>query len=149
MSGGRQHRPLLNGPPPSRKLVAWLRWLSVLPAAFLVRFAARLALGMLTRGAAQEMLALLARKLVVYSVSEAVFVVVGAKVAPRRRSTVAIVLAVLGAVLSLLKHVVVQYAAGNRVGSTNYTDFALEVIGLTCGATFVWMTARRTRTHES
>jgi hypothetical protein len=111
----------------------------------MVRFAARLALGLATRGAGDEMLALLARKLVVYSVSEAVFVVVGAKVAPRKQSTVAIVLAVLGAVLSLLKHVVVQYAAGNRVGSTNYTDFGLDALGLACGAAIVLVADRSTR----
>jgi hypothetical protein len=122
--------------------------LCVLPAAGLVRFAARLALGLVTRGAGEEMLALLARKLVVYSVSEALFVIVGAKVAPRKQSTVAIVLAALGAVLSLLKHVVVQYAAGNRVGSTNIADFALEVIGLACGAAVVWVAGRRARSQE-
>ncbi len=128
-----------DAPPRSSRLVEWLRWLCVLPAAALVRFAARLALGLLTRGAGQETFALLARKLVVYSVSEALFVVVGAMVAPRRQTTVALVLAALGAALSLLKHVVVQYAAGNQVGSVNFTDFALDVFGLACGAAFIWM----------
>jgi hypothetical protein len=136
-----------DAPPQSPKSVEWLRWLSVLPAAFLARYAARLALGLLTHGVGQEMLAVLARKLVVYSASEAVFVVVGAMVAPRKQKTVAIVLAVLGAVLSLLKHVVVQYAAGNRVGSTNYTDFALDTLGLAFGVAVVWITARKTKTR--
>ena len=121
----------------------------VLPVAGLVELAARPVLGLLARGWGQETLALLARKLVLYSVSEEVFVIVGAKVAPRRQSTVAIVLATLGTVRSLLKHVVVQYAAGNRVGSTNFTDFALDVIGLACGAAFVWVAARRARSRES
>jgi hypothetical protein len=138
-----------DAPPRSSTLVEWLRWLCVLPAAGLVRFAARLALGLATRGAGQETFALLARKLIVYSVSEALFVVVGAKVAPRRQCTVALVLAALGTVLSLLKHVVVQYAAGNRVGSTNFTDFGLDAMGLACGATFVWVGARRARSQES
>jgi hypothetical protein len=76
-------------------------------------------------------------------VSEALFVVVGATVAPRRQTTVAVLLAALGTVLSLLKHAVVQYAAGNRVGSTNFTDFALDVTGLACGAALVWIAGRR------
>jgi hypothetical protein len=129
--------------PRSSSRVEWLRWLCVLPAAALVRLAAQLALGLLTRRAGEEMFAMLARKAVVYSVAEALFVFVGAKVAPRRQSTVAIMLAALGTVLSLLKHVVVQYAVGNRVGSTNFTDFALDVTGLACGAALVWIAARR------
>jgi hypothetical protein len=132
-----------DAPPRSSRLVEWLRWLCVLPAAVLVELAARPALGLLTRGAGEEMFAVLARKLAVYSVAEALFVVVGAMVAPRRQPTVAIVLAALGTVLSLLKHVVVQYAAGNRIGSTNFTDFALEAFGLACGAAIVWIAARR------
>ena len=128
-----------DAPPRSPTFVEWLRWLCVLPAAFLIRFAAQLALGLATRGAGEE----LVRRFVVYSASEAIFVVIGASVAPRRQSTVAIVLAVLGAVLSLLKHVVVQYAAGNRVRSTNYIDFALDGFGLACGAALVIAAGRR------
>lgn len=108
-------------------------------------YAARMALGLLTRGAGEGAGALLARKLVVYSVSEALFVIVGAKLAPRKRSTVAFVLGILGAVLSLLKHIVVQYAAGNYVGSTNYADFGMDSWGLACGVAFVSLTARRAK----
>lgn len=130
-------------PPGSSKAVEWLRWLCVLPAAFLIRFLAQIALGLLTRGAGQVVLAVLVRKFIVYSVSEALFVIVGAKLAPRRQILVAIVLAVLEGALSLLKHVIVQYAAGNRVGSTNYSDFALEAIGLACGVVVVMASVRR------
>jgi hypothetical protein len=39
----------------------------------------------------------------------------------------------LGGVLSLLKHVVLQHLAGNSLGPTNYAHFGLEMAGLLAG----------------
>jgi hypothetical protein len=75
-----------------------------------------------------------------------VFVIGGALTAPRHRAATAILLAVIGVLLSLLIHVVGQHLAGNRVGSINYVQFLAESMGLLSGLAFVvWHDARAKR----
>ncbi len=129
---------------------AWdgIRWILVLPAALLSGFVVRLAAAMLLRTsaaapAAASAMATSVRSLLVYVLGSAVLVVAGGLTAPRKRVLVATVLAGLFLVLSALRHLIVQYAAGNRVGSANFTHFGLEALGLLAGAACIVIVDRR------
>lgn len=122
-----------------------LRWILALPTAVLARIAVQLVVGTALRaamslsgvGIRESPAAFWLHLFIEYFLAEAVFVVVGAKVAPRRRSATAVTLAILGFCLSLTTHVVAQALAGNRVGSTNYLHLGLETAGLFAGAAFI------------
>lgn len=134
---------------PAPRLVFWTRWLLVLPAALLARFAVHYAVATfirLTGGNVVGTSSLLPdalRGFLGYVVASAVLVIAGALTAPRRQSLVASILAGLFLVLSALRHIIVQYAAGNRVGSANFTHFGLEALGLLAGAACVVIAVRR------
>jgi hypothetical protein len=76
------------------------------------------------------------------------FVIAGAKVAPRRRSATAIVLALLGLLLSLMTHVIAQNLAGNRLGIVNYTHLFAESAGVLGGAAYIVLEDWRNRRTE-
>jgi hypothetical protein len=75
--------------------------------------------------------------LLCYVPPEVAFVIAGAKLAPRRPTTAAIVMAVLRFVLSLMTHVVGQHLAGNHVGITNYLHLFAESAELLSGAAYI------------
>ena len=76
-----------------------------------------------------------------------VLVMAGAKMAPRHQFVTAIVLTVLGVVLSLMTHVVGQHLAGNQVGVVNYTHFAAESAGVLGGAAIIFFLERKPRSQ--
>lgn len=133
--------------------MAILRWILVLPAAvlahaavqFIVGTMLRIAIGLAGMAVRQSPFAYWLQALIYYVVSELVFVVAGAKIAPRHQSATAVTLAILGSLLSLIKHTIGQHLGGNRVGVTNYLHLGLEVAGLLAGAAFILVTERTRR----
>ena len=134
---------------PGSRLVTWTRWLLVLPAALLARFAVHYAVAVfirLTGGNVVGTASLLPdalRGFLGYVAASAVLVIAGALTAPRRQSLVASILAGLFLVLSAFRHIIVQYAVGNSVGAANFTHFGLEGLGLLGGAACVVIVVRR------
>jgi peptidoglycan/LPS O-acetylase OafA/YrhL len=63
----------------------------------------------------------------------AAFVIAGARMAPRRRRTTAIVLTVLWILYSAMIHVVVHLGRGKP----HFADFALSAAAAVCGAAFI------------
>lgn len=130
-----------------------LRWLLVLPAAvcgkMLVHFFLGITLQAIGYGgpgaSGDSSTAFSLRLILLYVVPAGAFVVAGVMVAPRRLIVTAIVLTVLGIVLSLTTHVVGQHLAGNRVGSTNYVQFAAETAGMLAGIAVIVWRIRKTR----
>lgn len=127
-----------------------VRWLLVLPASFVAAAAVQMIGGtavniaMRLVGAGESTAAEWLQLAVAYFVAACAFVVAGAKVAPRRQSATAVVLAVVGIGPALTQHVVVQQLAGNRVGTTNYLHAGLEMAGLLAGVA-VMITSQRMR----
>lgn len=126
-------------------LLAIARWVCILPGAMLGDLATSIVVRAVAMIASSGGLAMLGQSSVgywsgqflCYAPPKATFVVLGAKMAPRSQVAVSIALAVLGLCLSLLKHVLGQYLAGNRVGFTNYMHFCAESAGLLCGAAYM------------
>jgi hypothetical protein len=134
------------------KRIQILRWLCVLPAAALAEFVVHWIVGSVLRVAVSAVPGALGESIVADSFmvlylapATAAFVVVGAKVSPRRQFETAIALAVLGILLSLATHVIVQLFGGNRVGFRNYMHFTAEAVGAIGGAAYVFVQARRNR----
>jgi len=117
-----------------------VRWLLLVPIALLASGAVQLILGVFARGIREAAGPLISTSIgfwaiavPVYVLPEFVFVVTGGWIAPRKQSPVALVLMLVGGVLSLLKHVVLQHLAGTRLGPTNFAHFGLEMAGLLAG----------------
>ena len=134
------------------KLIEVLRWLGVLPAAFLGDTAVQFLFGGVVQLAGIGVggplgdlgFAHALRVFLYYVPHKAVFVVAGAKIAPRYQWRTAIGLAGLGLLLSLMTHVVGQYVRGNSLGSTNYIHLLAETAGLVAGAAYIyWQGAAR------
>ena len=135
-----------------------LRWVCVLPAAVLggmvVQFLVWAVVQIASLGAWSSLgdsnFAYGLKVFLYYVPWEVAFVVAGAKMAPRHPMATATVLTILGLFLSLMKHVVVQHLAGNRVGIVNYTHFFAESMGVLGGAAYillqVWRNRRTDRT---
>jgi hypothetical protein len=125
-----------------------LRWLSVLPAAVLGEFVTRV-LGALVDGmvgrVATDGLSLspgsqtkLSIQLVVYALAVAAFVLAGTYTAPSRRRIVAIALAGIASLLSLVKHVLMQ----DHPGTVNYLHLAAEIAGAALAVVLVLYATR-------
>jgi Na+-driven multidrug efflux pump len=125
---------------PRQKRIEVVRWLLLVPAALLASSTVQFVVGAFI-GAIRDSsvplnsssISFWAIAVPLYVLPEFVFVIAGGWIAPRKRLPVALLLMLLGGVLSLLKHVVFQHLAGNRVGPTNYTHFGLEMAGLLAG----------------
>jgi len=128
------------------KAMAWLRWLAALPAAMLCGFAVRYGSGLLIRLAEELWRApeksnfvFYVGLLLSYVCKDAVFVVVGARVAPHRRLAVSLALAAAAVLASFVVHLSSQ----SHVGATNYTHFAAESIGAAFGVAYVLFLEQR------
>lgn len=112
-----------------RRALTKLRWIAVLPAAIGGAFFVKLAGGLLGHAARQglgsDSHSAFALQLLFYVATSAAFVLAGAAIAPRHRPVIAIVLAALWVLLSLLTHVVSQ----PHPGTTNYLHLAAETSG--------------------
>jgi hypothetical protein len=130
-----------------------VRWMLVLPVAIVAGIAVReiggtiaqSAMSLVGAGIRESSAAEWVYMVVYYVVSQAAFVIAGAKTAPRRASATAVTLMMLGIGLSLVKHVIGQQLAGNRVGTTNYLHAGLETAGLIGGAVFIFVSVRKTQ----
>lgn len=127
------------------RYVEVLRWICVLPSAFLGAFVARYLGGIvgyaLVHGSglgSESSIALLAQ-ILVYGIAAAVFVLAGALTAPRRRAIFGIVLAAVCAGLSLLTHVLSQ----SHPGRTNYLHLTAEAAGAALAVVFLFWLQRR------
>jgi len=108
-----------------------LQWVCVLPAAvvggilvhFIVSLGRQFVLSNWTSMAGSNFA--LAIQLFAFAVASGAFVLAGGFTAPRYRRRTAFVLTVLGTLLSLAKHVLLQ----SHPGVTNYLHFAAEAIG--------------------
>lgn len=128
-----------------------LRWLGVLPAALLGDFVVHFILGAVVHfasyggwGTGGSNIAYVLSLFLYYVPRKSAFVIAGAKTAPRHQAPAAIVLTLLGLVLSLMIHVVGQHLAGNRVGIVNYTHFVAESAGVLGGAAYIlWQVWRK------
>lgn len=132
---------------PNLKHVEVLRWIGVLPAAFLGAFAARFVGGIAGYAAAHALgsesgstVALLTL-LLAYGIGTAAFVLAGALAAPRHRAVVAIALAAICVIVSLLTHVLSQ----GHPGRTNYLHLAAETVGAVLAAGYALCMQRRKR----
>lgn len=123
-----------------------LRWIAVLPAAIAGTVAAKYVGGMLGRVLRESLVATsessitFAVQLLVYAAAAAVFVLAGTYTAPRHRRVVAIALAVVAVLLSLMTHIVSQ----QHPGTTNYLHLAAEAIGAAVAALYVSRSEQRT-----
>ena len=130
--------------PVKQKVIRWLRWVCVLPAAVVGSLAAQFIAGMLGRLAVSawespaESTFVSYLLLLLHIPKEAGFVVAGAKLAPRGRLRTAIVLAVVRVLLSLIVHIVGQ----TRPGVVNYTHFAVESTGSALGLAYILVSER-------
>jgi Na+-driven multidrug efflux pump len=125
---------------PRQKRIEVVRWLLLVPAAWLASSIVTFIIGAFLRVIRSSSVPLnsssisfWASAVLSYVLPDIVFVIVGAWIAPRKQLPVALLLMLLGGVLSLMMHVVLQHLAGNRVGPTNYTHFGLEMAGLLVG----------------
>jgi hypothetical protein len=132
---------------PRQKRIEIVRWLLLPPVALLASSGVPYLIGALLTAIRKNPVPLdsgsmsfWALAVPVYILSEFVFVITGGWIAPRKQLLVALLLMLVGGVLSVLKHVVFQHLAGNRVGPTNYADFGLEMAGLIAGV--VWIHRR-------
>jgi hypothetical protein len=130
---------------PWQKWIEVVRWLLLVPAAWLASSTVAFLVGTVVRVIRNSSVPLnspsisfWASAVPAYVLPEFVFVIVGAWIAPRKPLPVALLLLLLGGVLSVMQHVVLQHLAGNRVGPTNYTHFGLEMAGLLAGVVYVW-----------
>jgi hypothetical protein len=129
---------------PRQKSIEVVRWLLLLPGAWLASSAVTLIVGTLIRAIRSSSvpvnstsISFWAGAVPTYVLPEFVFVIAGVWIAPRKQRPVAFLLMLLGGVLSLMQHVVLQHLAGNRVGPTNYTHFGLELAGLLAGVVYI------------
>jgi hypothetical protein len=120
------------------KAIELLRWIVVLPAAVLGRFAMVLLLGLIVRFADfagwladSELPAV--KLLLSCCPKEAAFVIAGAKTAPRRRLLTTVILAIAAGLMSLTIHILGQ----PNPGTVNYAHFAAEFVGAVAGAGYV------------
>ena len=131
---------------PRRKRIEFARWLLLLPGAFLASLAVRQTVGAAVRGSGlaggPQPVGFWLVTALHYVLPMFALVVVGGWIAPRRRLVAALLLALAGGGLSLLKHVVLQSLSGNRVGMTNWMHFGLEAAGLLIGAACVYRWSR-------
>ena len=125
---------------PRQKWIEVVRFLLLVPAAWLASSAVTFIIGAFVRVVRDSSVPLnspsisfWASAVPSYVLPEFVFVIAGGWIAPRKQLPVALLLMLLGGVLSLLKHVVLQHLAGNSLGPTNYTHFGLEMAGLVAG----------------
>jgi hypothetical protein len=133
------------------RLIEVVRWICFLPAALLSARVAQLVGGLLflmQRPSWQQagdttVVSYWVQAVLYYVVPEVLVVFVGAKVAPRRQREVAIGLASVAILLSLVKHIVGQYVAGNQVGLVNFLHFGLETFGALTGMFMAFATSRR------
>jgi hypothetical protein len=130
---------------PRQQKIEVVRWLLLVPAALLASSAVTFIIGALVRAIRGSSVPLnstsigfWASAVPLYVLPEFVFVIVGGWIAPRKQLPAALLLLLVGGVLSLLGHVVLQYHAGNSLGSTNYTHFGLEMAGLLAGVVCIW-----------
>jgi Na+-driven multidrug efflux pump len=124
-----------------KKKIEVVRWLLLVPAALLAGSAVTFIIGAFVRAIRDSSVPLnstsisfWASAVPLYVLPELVFVVAGGWIAPRKQLPVALLLMLLGGVLSLLRHVVLQ----NSPGPTNYTHFGLETAGLLAGVVCIW-----------
>lgn len=133
----------------NEKSIELLRWLAVLPAAVVGSAATRLILGSATQLVISSIKFYSSsavpiqwiRLLILYPPKQAVFVVIGAKMAPRFQLATAVGLAVTAIMLSLTVHILVQ----PNPGAANYTHFAAESAGAILGAVFMAFSSIKTR----
>jgi hypothetical protein len=136
--------PVFHEVSPRQKSIAAVRWLLLLPAAWLASIAAQVVGAFLhaLRGSAgtpsSSSIGFWASAVLAYCLPELVFVIAGGWIAPRKKLPVALLLTLLGGVLSLLNHIVLQHLAGRSLGPTNYTHFGLEMAGLLAGVGCIW-----------
>jgi hypothetical protein len=138
------------------RLYEVLRWLCVLPAAFLGDIVAQFVSGAAVQIAKSVGGGVLGDSTFTYSLGvflyyvprKSVFVIAGAKMAPRVQMATAIGLMVLGILISLMTHVVGQHLAGNRVGIVNYIHFLAESGGALCGMACILFHVWRKRQIE-
>lgn len=122
------------------KPVELLRWICVLPAAVIGGFAAQYLGSIVGRfaidswGAVSESHIAFSIQLLVYAIAAGAFVLAGAFTAPRNRRIAALVLAIAGTLLSLLKHVLSQ----SNPGTVNYLHLAAETAGAALTAAYVF-----------
>lgn len=128
------------------RYVEVLRWICVLPSAFLGAFVARYLGGIVgyalihDSGMGSESSIALLAMLLVYGMGAAAFVLAGAFTAPRHRTTIGIVLAAVCAGLSLLTHVLSQ----SHPGRTNYLHLTAESGGAALAvACLFWLQRRK------
>lgn len=132
------------------RVIEILRWFCVLPAAVLGAFVAQFLLGAVVHvvssggwgSLGDSNIAYTLRLFLFYVPHNALFVIAGAKMAPRRQLGTAIVLAILGILFSLLTHVVGQLLRGGLVGTTNYAHFLAESAGALGGAGYILLQVR-------
>ena len=123
-----------------------LRWLCVLPAAFLggmlARFILRIVFQIARFGGwdtvGHSSIAEWFFVFLSYVPGPLAFVVGGAMTSPRYQRTTAVGLAVFGILLSLTIHLVGQYLAGNHIGPINFFHFSAESAGCFGGATCIF-----------
>ncbi len=121
-----------------------LRWICVLPAAVIGGIAAHYFGGIVWRfafygrGAASESSIAFSAQLLAYAVAAAVFVLLGALIAPRNRKLAALVLAVAYTLLSLFAHVISQ----DHPGRVNYLHLAAETTGAVSSLAYVFSMKR-------
>lgn len=123
------------------KSIETLRWIGVFPAACLGSFAVRQFIGIIGRtitsvGASSPSGDVGYNLLLVlfYAPKEVAFVIAGTVMAPRRRLITAVVLSVIGILLSLVIHILGQA----NPGTLNYTHFAAESAGIVLGLGLVF-----------
>ncbi len=133
------------------KSVELLRWLCVLPAAvtggiaarYLGSFAGHFAIHVW--GAESQSTFGFSIQLLAYALAAAAFVLAGAFTAPRNRRMTAVILAIAGAILSLLTHVLSQ----RHPGTTNYLHLAAESAGAALAVAYVFRVEKsRVREEE-
>lgn len=139
--------PELTGKEKSTEL---LRWICVPAAAILGVFALRLIVVFVMPRAAAQLPGSVAmptsdfRRFFLHSVSgiltAAVFVIAGAKTAPRGRLATAIVLAGLWSQSALMSHVLMQPSRGIR----NYTDFVVEAVAAASAVVAIYYSEKST-----
>ena len=125
------------------QLLEVIRWLCLLPVAWLAEMAVQLVGGGLSLAIGDETWRLGSRLMLAYVLPKLAFVLVGGKIAPRWPGAVAAGLAVVTVLLSLVIHVAGQYAAGNRVGIVNYLHFGAETLGAVGGVILMALPMRK------
>jgi hypothetical protein len=128
------------------KLIEFLRWLGVLPAAVIADVATQFvgeSVVQIARYVGWDILgaSTFANPLILflfYFTPKSAFVIAGATTAPRHQRATAIVLILLGILFSLLTHVISQhFFAGRRLGIVNYLHLCTESAGLFAGAAYI------------